>query len=196
MSNYRIKYGIITNNLKWKFGLCHCDGLVETIEMDISFAYNGVRMHEIWERQIIALLTCAWQPRVELLVATRGPADPRGSTAPTGLMLGAGYPSGPRAEAPLAADVTHIHAQLAAASTACRGQGGPDETRSFTQFARSRRKVSPASHAAHTYWRGADAADRSVWARIGMDSDVWKSELSVFVSAKNVNMDIRIHICF
>jgi hypothetical protein len=27
-----------------------------------------------------------------------------------------------------------------------------------------------------------------------MDSDVWKSELSVFVSAKNVNMDIRIRI--
>jgi hypothetical protein len=26
-----------------------------------------------------------------------------------------------------------------------------------------------------------------------MDSDVWKSELSVFVSAKNVNIDIRIH---
>jgi hypothetical protein len=25
-----------------------------------------------------------------------------------------------------------------------------------------------------------------------MDSDVWKSELSVFVSAKNVNIDIRI----
>jgi hypothetical protein len=29
-----------------------------------------------------------------------------------------------------------------------------------------------------------------------MDSDVWKSELSVFVSAKNVNMDICIRICF
>jgi hypothetical protein len=27
-------------------------------------------------------------------------------------------------------------------------------------------------------------------------TDVWKSELSVFVSAKNVNMDIRIHIRF
>jgi hypothetical protein len=31
---------------------------------------------------------------------------------------------------------------------------------------------------------------------VGMDSDVWKSELSVFVSAKNVNMDIRIRIRF
>jgi hypothetical protein len=31
---------------------------------------------------------------------------------------------------------------------------------------------------------------------LGMDSDVWKSELSVFVSAKNVNMDIRIRIRF
>jgi hypothetical protein len=31
---------------------------------------------------------------------------------------------------------------------------------------------------------------------VGMDSDVWKSELSVFVSAKNANMDIRIRIRF
>jgi hypothetical protein len=31
---------------------------------------------------------------------------------------------------------------------------------------------------------------------LGMDSDVWKSKLSVFVSAKNVNMDIRIRIRF
>jgi hypothetical protein len=31
---------------------------------------------------------------------------------------------------------------------------------------------------------------------LGMDSDVWKSELSLFVSAKNVNMDIRIRIRF
>jgi hypothetical protein len=31
---------------------------------------------------------------------------------------------------------------------------------------------------------------------IGMDSDVWKSELSVFVSAKNTNMDICIRIRF
>jgi hypothetical protein len=29
-----------------------------------------------------------------------------------------------------------------------------------------------------------------------MDSDVWKSELSVFVSPKNVNMNICIHIHF
>jgi hypothetical protein len=32
--------------------------------------------------------------------------------------------------------------------------------------------------------------------RVGMDSDVWKSKLSVFVSAKNVNMDIHIRIRF
>jgi hypothetical protein len=32
--------------------------------------------------------------------------------------------------------------------------------------------------------------------KVGMDSDVWESELSVFVSAKNVNMDIRIRIVF
>jgi hypothetical protein len=38
MSNYRIKYGIITNNLKCQFELHHCDGLVEMIEMDISFS--------------------------------------------------------------------------------------------------------------------------------------------------------------
>ena len=29
---------------------------------------------------------------------------------------------------------------------------------------------------------------------VGIEMDVWKSELSEFVSAKNVNMDIRIHI--
>jgi hypothetical protein len=34
------------------------------------------------------------------------------------------------------------------------------------------------------------------WSWVGMNSDVWKSELSVFVSAKNANMDIRIHIHF
>jgi hypothetical protein len=39
-------------------------------------------------------------------------------------------------------------------------------------------------------------ATRLQWSRLGMDSDVWKSELSVFVSAKNANMDIRIHIHF
>jgi hypothetical protein len=38
--------------------------------------------------------------------------------------------------------------------------------------------------------------DDPSWQSVGMDSDVWKSELSVFVSAKNVNMDIRICICF
>jgi hypothetical protein len=37
MSNYRIKYGIITNNIKCQIGLHHCDGIVKTIEMDISF---------------------------------------------------------------------------------------------------------------------------------------------------------------
>jgi hypothetical protein len=35
-----------------------------------------------------------------------------------------------------------------------------------------------------------------VHAWVGMDLDVWKSELSVFVSTKNVNMDICIRICF
>jgi hypothetical protein len=40
-------YGIIINNLKCQIGLHHCDGLVETIEMDISFAYIGARMREI-----------------------------------------------------------------------------------------------------------------------------------------------------
>jgi hypothetical protein len=31
---------------------------------------------------------------------------------------------------------------------------------------------------------------------LGMDTDVWKSELSVFVFSKNVNMDIRSRIRF
>jgi hypothetical protein len=53
MSNYRIKYGIITNNLKYQFGLHHCDGLDETIETDISFACFGVRMTKIMKRQNI-----------------------------------------------------------------------------------------------------------------------------------------------
>jgi hypothetical protein len=38
--------------------------------------------------------------------------------------------------------------------------------------------------------------DRPGWSHLGMDSDVWKSELSVFVSAKNVIMDIYIRIPF
>jgi hypothetical protein len=38
MSNYGIKYIIITHRLKCQFGLYHCDGLVKTIEMDISFS--------------------------------------------------------------------------------------------------------------------------------------------------------------
>jgi hypothetical protein len=42
MSHYRIQYSIITNNIKIQLELHHCDGLVETIEMDISFAYIGV----------------------------------------------------------------------------------------------------------------------------------------------------------
>jgi hypothetical protein len=35
------------------FGLHHCDGLVETIEMDISFVYFGVRMQKILNAQEI-----------------------------------------------------------------------------------------------------------------------------------------------
>jgi hypothetical protein len=46
MSEYGIKYIIITNNIKCQFGLDHCDGLVGTIKMDILFAYIGVRMHK------------------------------------------------------------------------------------------------------------------------------------------------------
>jgi hypothetical protein len=51
MSNYRIKYIIIKNYHKCKFWLHHCDGLVKTIEMDISFAYFGVRMKKIGKGQ-------------------------------------------------------------------------------------------------------------------------------------------------
>jgi hypothetical protein len=53
MSNYGIKYIIITNSIKCQFGLHHCDGLVETIEMDISFDNFGVRMQKILKEQII-----------------------------------------------------------------------------------------------------------------------------------------------
>jgi hypothetical protein len=52
MSNYRIKYGIITNNIKCQFGL-HCDGLVKTIKIDMSFAYFGDWMRKISKRKII-----------------------------------------------------------------------------------------------------------------------------------------------
>jgi hypothetical protein len=41
------RYGIIINNLKCQIGLHHCNRLVETIEMDISFAYIRARMREI-----------------------------------------------------------------------------------------------------------------------------------------------------
>jgi hypothetical protein len=51
MRNYRIKYGIITNNIKCQFGLHHCDGLVEMIEMDILFVCMGGSMMEMWKRQ-------------------------------------------------------------------------------------------------------------------------------------------------
>jgi hypothetical protein len=51
MSDYRIKYDIITNNIKCQFGLHHCDGLVETIKMDISFDNFGVQMHKILKEQ-------------------------------------------------------------------------------------------------------------------------------------------------
>jgi hypothetical protein len=51
MNNYRIKYGIVTNNIKCQFGLHHCDRHIDAIEMDISFAYFGVRMKKTWKRQ-------------------------------------------------------------------------------------------------------------------------------------------------
>jgi hypothetical protein len=47
MSNYGIKYIMITYSLKCKDRLHHCDGLVETIQMDISFAYFGARVQKI-----------------------------------------------------------------------------------------------------------------------------------------------------
>jgi hypothetical protein len=53
MRNYRIKYGILTNNLRCQFGLHHCNGIVEAIEMDISFVYFGVRMQKILNAQEI-----------------------------------------------------------------------------------------------------------------------------------------------
>jgi hypothetical protein len=50
VSNYGIKYNIITNSLECQFGLCHYDVFVETVEMDISFAYFGVSMKEMDKR--------------------------------------------------------------------------------------------------------------------------------------------------
>jgi hypothetical protein len=47
MSNYGIKYIIITNSLKCQFGMHHCDGLVKKIKMDILFAYIRVCVREI-----------------------------------------------------------------------------------------------------------------------------------------------------
>jgi hypothetical protein len=47
MRNYRIKYGIITSNLKCQFGLHHCDEFVELIETDILFVNFGDRMENI-----------------------------------------------------------------------------------------------------------------------------------------------------
>jgi hypothetical protein len=52
MSNYGIKYIIITNSLKCQNGLHHCDELVKAIEMDILLGYIGVRMQKISNRQI------------------------------------------------------------------------------------------------------------------------------------------------
>jgi hypothetical protein len=49
MSNYRIKYGIITNNSTCQFRLHHCDGLVEMIKLDILFIYFGAHMKKILE---------------------------------------------------------------------------------------------------------------------------------------------------
>jgi hypothetical protein len=39
----------IMNILKCQIGLHHCDGLVETIEMNILLDYFGVGMKEIWQ---------------------------------------------------------------------------------------------------------------------------------------------------
>jgi hypothetical protein len=71
MSNYRIKYGIIQNNLKYQFGLLHYDGLVKTIEVDISFAYFGVWMKRYEKDKFADVIvgptasrpTCACVPR-------------------------------------------------------------------------------------------------------------------------------------
>jgi hypothetical protein len=55
MSNYRIKYGIITNNLKCQFRRHRCDRLVETIKMNILLDYFGA-----WVEKI--LNTKEWDP--------------------------------------------------------------------------------------------------------------------------------------
>jgi hypothetical protein len=75
MSNYRIKYNIITNNIKCQFELHHCDGLDETIEMDILFVCTGVRMKKIEKidnitGSHISRSTCACAPRGEPSLAS------------------------------------------------------------------------------------------------------------------------------
>jgi hypothetical protein len=47
MSNYGIKYIIITSSLKYQFGLHHCDGLVEMIKVDILFVCIRVQIKKI-----------------------------------------------------------------------------------------------------------------------------------------------------
>jgi hypothetical protein len=51
MSDYRIKYDIITNNLKCQSGLYHCDELIETIKLDILFINFGAHMKKILEEE-------------------------------------------------------------------------------------------------------------------------------------------------
>jgi hypothetical protein len=52
MSNYKIKCGMITNNIKCRFGLQYCDGHVKAIETDILLGYFEVQMQKISNRQI------------------------------------------------------------------------------------------------------------------------------------------------
>jgi hypothetical protein len=47
------RYGIIINNLKCHIGLHHCNRLIETIEMEISFTYIRARIREICIRHYV-----------------------------------------------------------------------------------------------------------------------------------------------
>jgi hypothetical protein len=46
-------------------------------------------------------------------------------------------------------------------------------------------------YAMNIAWADRSPFDSSLESTVGVDSDVWKSELSVYVSTKNVNVDIQ-----
>jgi hypothetical protein len=130
MSNYGIKYIMITNSHKCQVGLHHRDGLIETIKMDIIICL-------LWSSGVKDI-TCPIDYGILTSSRRQHPTSPQ-----------TGPPAGPTTLGPCAV----LHARPTGVNAQAR-------------------------------------------VRLGMDSEVWKSELSVFVSAKNAIMDIRIRIRF